>query len=545
MKVSKVLSVMKHPFIKLLTYCLVVSSLVGCTDKDKGLLSEKSIIYCSEGAPEGFNPQTVTSGVTIDATSNILYNRLITFDPENNSIVPALAKSWHVTRDGKKVTFYLRKDVPFHNTEYFTPTRLLNADDVLFSFNRILNKSHPFHFVSGGKYPFFQSGQFDQLIASIEKINDYTIRFTLNRADSTLLANLASDFAVILSKEYGEQLLSQGNANKIDSMPIGTGPYYLAEYRTGSYIRYYPNEEYWQEKPLLEQLVFDITTSDTGRLTKLLTHECDITAYPIAHEKIQERPDLLLDAVTAYNVGYLGFNTLKPPFDNVLVRKAIAHAVNKKAILETVYRGAAEEATTIIPKSSWAYPGNASTPEYSLTKAKDLLKDAGYFDGFTIDMWAMPVQRSYNPDAVTMAKLIQADLNKIGIKVNIVSYDWKEFLKRLANGEHQTVLLGWAADHPDPDNFFSPLLSCISATTGSNRTFWCNKEFDQLIQSSIKTTNINTRKQYYAQALEIISQELPLVPIAHSKRYQARTKNVKGNLLNAFGGISFDGVTKE
>jgi cationic peptide transport system substrate-binding protein len=118
-----------------LLFCLWF--LVACDGENDQSLSENSIIYCSEGSPESFNPQTVSSGTTIDATSNQLYNRLISFKGEQNTIAPSLAKSWHVTRDGKMITFYLRKNVSFHQTNYFTPTRFFNADDVLFSFNRI------------------------------------------------------------------------------------------------------------------------------------------------------------------------------------------------------------------------------------------------------------------------------------------------------------------------------------------------------------------------------------------------------------------------
>lgn len=519
--------------------------LFGCDSDEALLLSEKSIIYCSEGTPESFNPQLVTSGTTIDATSNQLYNRLIEFNPTDNSIIPAIAKSWHVTRDGKMVTFYLRKDVHFHETAYFIPTRMLNADDVLFSFQRMLDPNNEYHKVSGGRYPFFQNAQLADLIDSIEKINDHTIRFRLSHPDSSFLANIGGNSAVILSKEYADSLVEFNSMQDLDTLPIGTGPFKFKQYSSGAFIRYEPHLKFWREPSQLQQLVFDITPRDTGRLTKLLAGECDVIAYPIAHEKIDQHPELTLESVTSFNVGYFGFNTRKPPFNNPLVRKALSYAINKKAILETVYTGHADIANGLIPNSSWAYDDSIESQEYSISKAQALLVQAGYPDGFTMDLWAMPVQRAYNPDAITMAKLIQADLKKVGVKVDIISdYEWSTFLRKISEGEHQSVLLGWSADHPDPDNFFSTLLSCASAITGSNRTFWCNKEFDQLIKDALQTDNINKRKLLYSKALKLINEAVPLVPIAHSKRYQARSNSVNGKLLRSIGGIDFNGVTK-
>jgi len=516
----------------------------GCNDQGKLSLSQRSIIYCAEGSPESFNPQLVTSGTTIDATSNQLYDRLIAYQGDDNTLVPALAKSWHVTRDGKKITFYLRKDVAFHQTDYFSPTRLLNADDVIFSFNRVLNPDHPYHIVSGGKYPFFQNIEFDHLVEQIEKLNDYTIRFHLSRADNNFLANLATDFSVILSAEYAQQLSVSNTRQYIDTFPVGTGPFKLKEYRVGSLIRFYRHEQYWQQPAQMEQVVFDITSSNTGRLTKLLAKECDVSSYPIAHEKITQHSDLTLESVTALNVGYFGFNTTKAPFDNVLVRQALAYAINKKALIDTIYQKHAELAHSILPNSSWAYDDETQAQQFNLDKAKQLLAQAGYPQGFTMDLWAMPVQRPYNPNAINMAKMIQADFSKINITVNIVSYEWNTFLQRLSLGEHQSFLLGWSADHPDPDNFFNPMLSCSATKTGSNRTFWCNQHYDDIIHKALKTNNISKRKQYYAQAMTILSQQTPLIPIAHSKRYQARGNNIIGNIMAPFGGISFYQVSK-
>jgi cationic peptide transport system substrate-binding protein len=536
---------MKFKSIFTLTIAAFTTTLAGCNEGSKLSLNERSIIYCSEGSPETFNPQLSTSGTTSDASAKQLYNSLILYKGKKHTLGPSLAKSWHVTRDGKKITFYLRKDVSFHQTSYFTPTRLLNADDVLFSFNRILDKNHAFHQVSGGQYPFFQSVKFAELVENVEKINDFTVRFILKRNDSSFLANLATDYAVILSEEYGQKLQNNNTTHEIDILPIGTGPFKLKDYRVGSLIRFYRHDEYWQEKAKIEQLVFDISPSKTTRLTKLLAKECDVSSYPIAHEKITERSDLTLESITSLNVGYFGFNTKKEPFDNKLVRQAISLAINKQALIDTIYQGQAARAKSILPETSWAYDSNTAELGYDPIRAKSLLEVAGYRQGFTMDIWAMPVQRAYNPNAVTMAKLIQADLKKIGVEVKIITYEWSTFLRRLSLGEHQSFLLGWTADHPDPDNFFTPMLSCSSSEKGSNRTFWCNEEYDQLLKKALSTTNMSKRKSYYAKAMSIINEEMPLLPIAHSKRFQARGIDVEGDILEDFGGISFYQVAKK
>ncbi|MEY8252249.1 MAG: ABC transporter substrate-binding protein, partial [Colwellia sp.] len=247
---------MKFKSIFSLIIATFVSLLTGCNEGNKLSLSERSIIYCSEGSPETFNPQLSVSGTTTDATAKQLYNSLLVYKGSKDTLVPSLAKSWHVTRDGKKITFYLRQDVSFHQTSYFTPTRLFNADDVLFSFNRILDKEHDFHHVSGSQYPFFESVKFTDLVDKVEKINDFTVRFILKRNDSSFLANLATDFAVILSEEYGQRLQDKNSQHEIDILPIGTGPFKLKDYRVGSLIRFYRHDEYWQEKAKIEQLVY-------------------------------------------------------------------------------------------------------------------------------------------------------------------------------------------------------------------------------------------------------------------------------------------------
>ncbi|WNC73525.1 ABC transporter substrate-binding protein [Thalassotalea psychrophila] len=522
---------------------LIISS---CGKVSSDSILSESIVYCSEGSPTSFNPQLVTTGTTIDATSKQIYNRLLGFDPSNFDKIPALAKSWHVTKNNKLVTFYLRKDVKFHQTNYFTPSRNMNADDVIFSFKRILDEKQPFYKSADGKFPFFQSVKFNELVQDVEKIDDYTVRFRLNHPQSSFLANIAAPFSVILSKEYADHLIEQKkDLTLLDNLPIGTGPFKYKDYRNGSLIRFERHEDYWRRKVSIEKLLYNISPDNTIRLTKLLTHECDVISYPIATQEIASRPDLALEHVTSFNVAFLAFNTKVPPFDNPLVRKAVAHAIDKDAIVSAVYYEQAEVAQSLLPKASWAYSDKVEEITYSKDLAIKLLSDAGLSDGFSIDVWAVPVHRAYNPDARKMAKLIKSDLADIGIEVNIITFEWATFLKKLAKGEHQSVLIGWSADHPDPDNFFSPLLSCASVNTGGNRAMWCNEEFDQLLQASLLTNNTSKRKKLYLQAQQLLQEHLPVFPIAHAKRGQAKVKGIEGNILTPFGGISFEDVSKK
>ena len=159
-------------------------------------------------------------------------------------------------------------------------------------------------------------------------------------------------------------------------------------------------------------------------------------------------------------------------------------------------------------------------------------------------VWAMPVQRAYNPNAMKMAELIQAYLQDVGIQVNIVSYEWSTFRERLSEGLHDSVLIGWSADNGDPDNFYRPLLSCSAIKSGTNRAMWCSDEYDLLINEALEYTDISERTYFYGKANELLAEQLPLIPIAHASRYQAYRKNLDGLVINPYGGVRFAGVKK-
>ncbi|ADT93850.1 ABC transporter substrate-binding protein SapA [Shewanella baltica] len=498
------------------------------------------LVYCSEGNPESFNPQLVTSGTTIDATSHQIYSRLVDYDTQSGKLVPALATSWAMSDDGLSYRFTLRENVQFQHSKRFTPTRPFNADDVLFSFKRIIDTQHPYHFVSRTGYPFFQSIGFSEQVKGIEKINDHEVVFYLTRKDASFLSNLATDFAVILSDEYAQQQLALGHPENVDHFAIGTGPFTLVQYAKNEYIRYRRHPDFWGEPAKIDMLVFDITPKSTVRLAKLIAGDCSVSALPKAGELpvIKQHEELNIESQPGLNVAFWAFNTQKPPLNDVRVRRALAYAVDKQNILRAVYQNTAIEATGVLPPASWAYDNNKGLVDYNPQKARDLLKEAG-IKNLSIDIWAMPVARAYNPNALKTAELIQSDLANIGVKVNIVSYDWSVFSQRLSRDDYDSVLIGWNADNSDPDNFFTPLLSCAAMQSNNNRSRWCNPEFDAILDNAREVSDQGERKVIYQQAEAFLAEQVPMLSLAHAKRVALTRHDVKDMQLTPFGGISF------
>ena len=234
------------------------------------------------------------------------------------------------------------------------------------------------------------------------------------------------------------------------------------------------------------------------------------------------------------NIGYLHFNTEKKPFDNQKVRQALNHAINKDAIISSVYQGSGEKAKNPIPPTMWSYNDAVKDYDYSPEKAKALLAEAGFPNGFDTEIWAMPVSRPYNPNARRMAELIQEDWKKVGVNAKIVSYEWGEYLKRLRNGEDPTGMMGWNGDNGDPDNFLNTLLSCAAVKQGSNSSKFCNAEFDKLVTEAAQITDHEKRVELYKQAQVLFKEQAPWVTIAHSTTYFPVRKEVTGYTISPF-----------
>jgi dipeptide transport system substrate-binding protein len=504
----------------------------------------KTLVYCSEGSPEGFDPALYTAGTTFDASSKTIYSRLAEFENGTTNVIPGLAESWSSSADGLEYTFKLRPGVKFHTTDYFTPTRDMNADDIIFSFERQMDESNPFFkYVDGAAWEYFNGMDMPALIKEIVKVDDMTVKFVLNKPESPTVANLAMDFASIVSKEYADKLAASGNVSDLNQKPIGTGPFQFVAYQKDAVIRYKANPDFYAGKPAIDDLVFAITTDNSVRIQKLKAGECQVASYPNPADipALKADSNLNVQEAEGLNVGYLAYNTKVAPFDNVNVRKALNKAINKQAILDAVFDGAGVAAINPIPPTMWSYNKAIKDDSYDPVASKKMLEAEGVTD-LTMKIWAMPVARPYNPNARRMAELIQADFAAVGVTAEVTSYEWGEYLK-LSKAEDRdgAVLLGWTGDNGDPDNFLAVLLSC-SGVGGSNRAQWCNKEFDDLTNKAKQSSDAAERTALYEKAQVVFKREAPWATIAHSVVFMPMSKKVVGYKMDPLGGHRFEDV---
>ncbi|MEZ5812724.1 MAG: ABC transporter substrate-binding protein [Rhizobiaceae bacterium] len=522
---------------------LMMAGLLGATMLFTGMAQAKTLVYCSEGSPEGFDPAPFTAGTTFDASSKPLYNRLVEFKKGTSEVIPGLAESWDVSDDGLEYTFHLRSGVKFHTTDFFTPTRDFNADDVVFSFERQLKKDHPFNqYTAGIAWEYFDGMSMPDLLKSIEKVDDMTVKFVLNRPEAPMIANLAMDFASILSAEYAAKLEAEGKKEMLNQQPVGTGPFSFVAYQKDAVIRYKAHPDYWGGKQPIDDLVFAITTDASVRQQKLKAGECHVAPYPNPADLagLKADPNLQVMEQEGLNVGYLAYNTQQAPFDKAEVRKALNMAINKQAILDAVFQGSGKAAKNPIPPTMWSYNDAIEDDPYDPEGAKKMLADAGV-SGLKMKVWAMPVQRPYNPNARRMAELIQSDFAKVGVEVEIVSYEWGEYLSLSKDVKRDgAVLLGWTGDNGDPDNFLF-LLGC-DGVGGNNRAQWCNEEFETLFQKGKTINDKAERTRLYEEAQVVFKREAPWATIAHSVVFMPMSKKVSGYVMDPLGGHWFDGV---
>lgn len=517
------------------------------SDAGAASVGAKTLIYCSEGSPAGFDPGQHTAGTDFDASSYTVYNGLVEFERGGTEIRPALAEKWEVSADGKTYTFHLRRGVKFGKTDFFTPSRDFSADDVLFTLRRMSDPEFAYNKAYPAEFPYASDMGFPKMMAALEKVDDYTVKIVLKEPNAPFLQNLAMPFAYILSAEYADQLLQNGAPGDLDLKPVGTGPFVFKSYQKDIQIRYVKNADYWApEEVHLDNLVFSITKDSAARAQKMQAGECHVAAYPQPAEVVAAKKAGKVQVLEApgYNVGYVAYNVERGKLGDVRVRRALDMAIDKDAILNAVYQGAGVKATNPMPPSQWGYHDQIQDAPHDPEQARALLQEAGVPEGFEISLWYMPVQRPYNPNAKLMAEMIQADWAKVGVKAKLVTYEWGEYLKRISKGEADADMGGWTGDNGDPDNWLGTLLTCASVN-GNNHARWCNPQFDQLVNAARAETDKDKRIAAYRQAQVIFKDQLPWTTMAHSVVTHFVAPQVRDYQISPLGSVRFDGVKVE
>ncbi|GHH99773.1 ABC transporter substrate-binding protein [Neobacillus kokaensis] len=479
---------------------LIVSVFAGCSNQDVNGTSDAdgkkdTLTIGIPEAPVYMDPQIQAAIGTYRITTQI-FDRLVSLD-NDMKLVPSLAESWDVENETTTV-FHLRKGVKFHNREE------MKADDVKFSLERTIA-------APGVNYNYL-------IIKDIIIVDDYTIKIVTKQPFNALLYRLTLDAAAIISKKAAT---SDKDFNK---HPVGAGPYKFVSWDLGGDVVLEAFPDYYKGEPKIKKLIFKNIPEAINRSIGIETGEIDL-AYDLAItdiDKVKNDKNLKLVEVTSTTVNYLGFNTKKPIIDDVRVRKAIAYALNTQDIIDIVFNGVATPAhNTMLAPSLSGYTPDTITYDYNLDKAKSLLAEAGHQDGFKTTLWI--------PDTQVLksaAEVVQGQLSKIGIDVEVKMMQSGTFYSDTGKGKHDMFLA--TKTSIDPDSMLRAIYHSDAFGLSGNRSFWATKEVDAMLDKASTTTDSDEATKLYAEVQKTVAGELPVIPIAVEHLNAGMKATVKG-----------------
>jgi peptide/nickel transport system substrate-binding protein len=496
-----------------------------------GLAADQVLVVGLVAEPVNLDPAQVTDFNSTRAGRRIVES-LLDFDDRTTDLVPGLAQSWTVSKDGLEYTFKLRPGIKFQDG---TP---LNAEAVRFSFERQISEDAPAHKL--GWYPF--ANFYFGTIKSIAAVDELTVKFTLSVPRASFIGTMAIAAAGIVSPTAFTKL-----GKDFATRPVGTGPFQYASWDRGSQIVLERNPHYWGRAPRLEKIAYRWVADDQARLAQLLNGTLDLVVdvAPDSIAGLEKNARFTVLKQPGMHVWYVGINNTHSPLNDKRVRQALNYAVDKVAITRDVLKGTGVPAIDPLNPGTWGFEPGVQRYDYNPATAKKLLAEAGHPNGFTINFW-VPESGSGMQSPVAMSTVIQANLQAVGVAAKIQTMEWGAYLKRLTTREQDLFALSWAAGLPDPDFVLYPLFHSSQWTpNGPNRALYKNERFDALLDAARKVTELSLRKRLYSEAQKILVDEAPWIFIDHQIQVMVTKADVKGFQPHPNSDVRVTGVYRQ
>lgn len=431
-----------------------------------------------------------------------IYDTLIV-QTEDLELVPGLASEWEQI-DELTWRFTIREGVTFHNGEPLT------ANDVKFTLDRLRDPE------TAAPAAF--------LVTFIDEItveDEMTVTITTESPFSPMLSHLAHTATSILN----ERAVTEAGDDYGTEVVVGTGPFRFVSWETASQIVLERNDDWWGGEVMPERVIFRPIPEGTVRAIELETGGIDISygVEPADFERLNANPDIQIATIETLATGYIGFNTQRAPFDNVLVRQAINHAIDTELIIDVVFEGRGIPATGPISPQVFGANLELEQFEFDQERARELLEEAGFADGFATSIWT-----NDNPTRMQIAEIVQAQLSEIGIDVDIQVLEWGTYLENTAAGLHDMFILGWVSVTADADYGLYSLFHSSTFGNPGNRTFWSNERVDTLLDLARAEADPDLRFAYYQEIQEIIVEEAPWLFLNITLEDNGLRSNIEG-----------------
>jgi ABC-type transport system substrate-binding protein len=462
-------------------------------------------------------PTTLDPAYSVDFSSgriaSLVHSNLVAFDPDAH-IVPDLARSWEILDEGRRYVFHLGE-------ARFSNGRSVTASDVVYSARRLLDRDtvsprwwllKPLR----GAAVFHGGGPWNA--ESVRAIDDSTVSMTLDRPVAHFLGLLAMPAAGIVCREEIERL-----GKEYGRAPCGSGPWMLAAWKEGDEILLVPNPGYRGRRTTLAGLSFRIIPEQMTQIAEFEVGSLDVLEVPRAeleHWRAAGTPLLWRDEL---KVVYIGFNNAKPPFTDARVRRALNMAVDVDKIIAHVLFGAGTRARGVVPPGLGLGPEPEDRYRYDPAAARALLAEAGYPNGFSMEIW----QRE-NPEAGRVLESVQGYLAGVGVTARIVTREWGAFKEAIDRGTPDAFFLDWLADYPDAENFLAPLFSSANIGGGGNRTGYRNARVDSILDAAATCMDAAARRELYRTAERIVYSDAPWLFLWFPERYEVVSPRLTG-----------------